>query len=129
MSLVITSLYAGLIALLFIALSVRVVRYRRGNRVSVGHQGHKDLEQRMRAQANCGEYAPMGLILLLISEIQGAPPVALHVLGIMLVAGRIMHAIGFSKHPQIMGLRVGGMVLTFSMIVFTALGLLAHALF
>jgi uncharacterized membrane protein YecN with MAPEG domain len=129
MTVTILPIYASLIALLYVALSVRVVRYRRANKISVGDHGHKALEARMRAQANCGEYAPIGLVLILLVELQGAPAVAIHILGLMLLIGRLMHAIGFSKHPQIMGLRVGGMVLTFSTLVFSSLGLILHSLF
>lgn len=129
MTLAITPLYAGLITLIFLALTVRVVRYRRANQLSVGDYGDKALLARMRAQGNCAEYAPIGLILLLLVELQGAPGIAVHILGLMLLAGRAMHAYGFSQHPQIMPLRVGGMVLTLSMLVFGSLGLIAHSLF
>lgn len=125
----ITSLYASLLALLFVVLSVRVIRYRRGNRISLGDAGDAELLQRMRAHANCGEYAPVALILLLMAELNGAPAVALHVLGLMLLGGRVVHAIGFAQVPVNMNMRVGGMALTFLMIVITSVGLLAHVLF
>jgi uncharacterized membrane protein YecN with MAPEG domain len=125
----ITPLYAGLVALLFLALSMRVARYRRANQLSVGDYGDKKLEARMRAQANCAEYAPIGLILILLVELQGAPVIAVHILGLMLVLGRAMHAYGFSKHPQIIPLRAGGMILTFSVLLFGSLGLIGHSLF
>lgn len=126
--LLLTSLYAGLIALLFLALSARVILYRRANRVSLGDGNDRDLLRLMRAQANCAEYAPMGLILLALVEAQGAPPLALHSLGMMLLAGRLLHAYGFSRDPQIMALRVGGMALSLTMIALASLGLVLHAL-
>ena len=129
MTLSVTPLYAGLIALIFIILSTRVITYRRKHRLSVGDAGDKKLLKRMRAQANCAEYAPIGLLLLLLAELQGAPHLVLHALGLMLFAGRFMHGYGFSQSPGIMPLRVGGMALTLIMIVLTALGLVAHALF
>jgi len=68
----ITSVYAGLLALLFLALSWRVVTFRRGNRVSLGDGDSKDLRQRSRMHANFAEYTPIGLILLACVEFGGA---------------------------------------------------------
>jgi uncharacterized membrane protein YecN with MAPEG domain len=126
--LVTTSLYAGLIALLFLGLSARVILYRRAKRVSLGDGNDPALLQLMRAQANCAEYAPIGLILLALAEAQGAPPLALHSLGMILLAGRLLHAYGISRDPQIMALRVGGMALSLTMIALAGLGLVVHAL-
>ena len=64
MAISITPLYAGLIALLFIFLSYRVIKVRRGDRISLGDGENPDMAYRIRAQANCAEYAPLGLILL-----------------------------------------------------------------
>jgi len=129
MSVTITALYAGLIGLVFIALSWRVILYRRANMISLGDSGDKALLKRMRAQSNCAEYAPIGIVLLLLAELAGAPVLALHIIGIALVAGRIVHAIGFSSTPQKMILRQLGMVLTLSTITLTSLGLIADTLF
>ena len=129
MILTVTPLYAALVALLFLALSARVILYRRANMISLGDTGDKALLKRMRAQANCGEYAPIALLLLLLTEMNGAPAVALHLLGAALVLGRVFHAVGFSSTPQKMILRQLGMVLTLAMILLTALGLIGHSLF
>lgn len=128
MTLTVSPLYAALIALLFLGLSARVIRYRRANMISVGDHGDKVLLKRMRAQANCAEYAPIGIVLLVLTELAGAPAVAVHIAGLMLLCGRVLHAYGFSRTPQIMMLRVTGMVLTLTMILATALGLLGHSL-
>ncbi len=124
----ITAIYAGLLALLFLGLSARVIAYRRANGLSLGDEGDRALLNRMRAQANCAEYAPLGLLLLWMTEAMGAPAAALHVLGLMLLLGRAAHAYGFSAHPQIIGLRVAGTVLTLTMIGVAALGLLTHGI-
>lgn len=123
----ITSIYAALIAVLFLTLSLRVVRYRREHRVSLGDAGDASLLKRMRAQANCAEYAPIGLILLLLVELQGAPGVLVHLLGLTLLAGRVLHAYGFSASPPKMALRAFGMMLTFVMIAASAVALLGLA--
>ncbi len=124
----VTPIYAAILTLLFLALSARVIVYRRANRLSLGDEGNRSLLKRMRAQANCAEYAPMALILLLLVELQGAPALALHALGMTLLAGRLLHGYGFSASPPVMGLRVLGMTLTLVMMALAALGLLAHAL-
>ncbi len=124
----VTPLYAGFLALLFITLSLRVIKHRRYARVSTGDGGDATLQRKMRVQANCAEYAPIGLILLGLAEMQRAPDWSLHLLGTMLFLGRLAHAAGMGATPQRMGLRVSGMALTLAMIVLTALGNIAHAL-
>ncbi|MEJ6398405.1 MAPEG family protein [Yoonia sp. 208BN28-4] len=124
----ITSLYAAPLAVIFLALSFRVIAFRRGNRVSLGDADNPDLRQRVRGQANFVEYAPFGLILLALVELQGAPALALHALGLMLLVGRLLHAICFWQHPMPFKLRTWGMLLTTGMIGLTAVGLFLHAL-
>ena len=128
MPLAITPIYAALTALIFLALSWRVILYRRANLISLGDTGDKNLLKRMRAQANCAEYAPIALLLMLMTELAGAPAVALHLLGLAIVAGRILHAYGFASTPQKIRLRQIGMLLTLLAIALSALGLLGHAL-
>ncbi|MCH2163290.1 MAG: MAPEG family protein [Marinovum sp.] len=125
----ITSIYAAFLALLFIALSFRVIAYRRSNKISLGDEGNKSLMKRMRAHANCAEYVPMGLIVLALVEAQEAPSVAVHALGLLLLIGRVMHGYGFSASPPIMFLRVWGMILTFTMLALAAIALLILAAF
>ncbi len=122
----VSPLYAGLLALLFLILSGRVIRHRQTAKVSVGHKDDSLLLKKMRVQANCAEYAPLGLILLMAAELQGAPGWALHVLGVMLLAGRISHAVGLGSSPQRIPLRVIGMLLTLIMIAVAALANIAH---
>lgn len=129
MALAVSPLYAALTAVIFLILSARVILYRRANLISLGDNGDKNLLKRMRAQANCAEYAPLGLVLLVLTELAGAPALAVHIAGLMLVAGRGLHAYGFASTPQIMIFRQIGMVLTLTMIALTALGLLGHTLF
>lgn len=129
MTLTVVPLYAAILTGVYLTLCIRVIRYRRGNRLSLGDEGDRRLLCLMRAQANCAEYAPIGLVLLLIAELQGAPALALHVLGLLLLGGRIAHAYGFTAQPMIMNLRVAGMAMTLTMLIFSALGLLFHALF
>ena len=129
MTLTVTPLYAGLIGLLFIYLSLRVIKVRRGAKISHGDGGDGALAKRIRVQGNCAEYAPFALLLLALAELQGAPLWLVHVLGLMILAGRVIHAYGLGSSPQIMNFRVGGMLLTLIMIVCTSLLNIGMALF
>jgi hypothetical protein len=117
----ISPLYAGLIGLLFVALSLRVVLARYAARVSVGDGGDKVLFKAIRVQSNCAEYAPIGLILLALAEYQGLPGWGVHLLGSALLAGRLSHAYGLGSTPQVVLARQSGMYLTFGAVVGAAM--------
>ena len=129
MSLTVTPIYAALLTLLFIALSALVILKRRAGVISIGDNDDKDMRKRIRVHANFVEYAPLGVVMLLLAELQGTPAVVLHILGLALLAGRVFHAIGLGSTPQKIPFRISGMMLTFLMLLLTALGLLGHALF
>ncbi len=116
----ISPVYAGLIALLFLGLSFRVVKGRQSHKISIGDGDDKDMIKRMRVQANCAEYAPMGLILLGMLEMQSTSPWILHALGISLLVGRVMHAFGLGSTPQMVPIRIWGMYFTIGMIAVSA---------
>ena len=114
----ITGLYAAALTALYLVLSARVIIFRRTNRVSLGDGSDDELLRRMRAHGNFSEYAPLGLVLLGIADLQGRPAGFLHLVGVMLLAGRLMHGFNFSFALKSMLLRTGGMALTL-----TSLGL------
>lgn len=91
----IVSLYAALLAILFIALSVRALRLRRHLKIAVGDAGNTQMLRAMRAHANFAEYVPMCLLLLALVELHGGRnPWVLRGLGLTLLAGRLSHAWG-----------------------------------
>lgn len=110
--LAVTGLYAGLCAVLMVVLSLRVIASRKANRVSLGSGGVDGLERRIRAQGNAAEYLPIGLILLGVAEINGAPDLLLHGFGVTFLLGRVLHAYAFSFTDGNMRMRVSGMQLT-----------------
>ena len=61
------------------------------------------------------------LVLMALAEWQQAPAWALHALGLGLLAGRIVHAVGLSQEPEPAGLRAVGMALTFTVLIGGAL--------
>ncbi|MEE9427552.1 MAG: MAPEG family protein [Paracoccaceae bacterium] len=122
-------LYAGLIALLFLVLSFRVVLGRYSHKVSIGDGANEDMVKRMRVQANCAEYAPIGIILLVLAELQGMPVWAIHLAGIVLLGGRLLHAYGLGSTPQIVQARQWGMYFTIGMIMTMAISNVVLSLF
>lgn len=96
---VLSGLYAGLCALVMLALSMNVIRLRRRHQVGLGDGGHQDLACACRAQANAVEYVPLALILLALLELNGGSATAIHAYGGLLVLARIGHGVGLSRSP------------------------------
>ncbi len=117
----ITAFYASLLAALYIFLSVRVIGWRRTQRVELGHGEDPQLLRRMRVHANFAEYAPLTLLLMALAESMTAPRPLVHLVGILLVAGRLVHAYGLSQTPHILRYRAGGMMLTLAALAIAAL--------
>lgn len=113
--LLVTALYAAILAVVLLVLSFRVIAVRRRLGVAVGDAGDENLTRRIRAHANFAEYVPIALILMLASELAGSPDWMLHALGATLVVGRIIHAWSLTAR-SITG-RTIGMSLTFLVIV------------
>lgn len=112
MTLEITGLYAAALTGFYLILTARVITYRRGKRVSLGDGDDESLLRRMRAHGNFAEYAPLGLLLLGIAELQGSQGWLLHAMGLLLLVGRLLHGVNFSFALQSMLLRTAGMGLT-----------------
>lgn len=93
----ITAFYAGLLALLFIALSINIIRLRFKLKVGLGDGGEKPLIKAVRTHGNFAEYIPLALILLASFELSGAEGLWIHLFGSTLLLSRILHAIGLSK--------------------------------
>lgn len=120
----ITGLYAALLALLMIALAVRVMLLRRNTSIGLGDGGNRTLACAVRAHGNAIEYVPVGLILLLVLELNQTLPLLLHTFGIALVVGRVVHALGLSATPGMSAGRAVGAALTLLVLVAMALMLL-----
>lgn len=120
----ITPLYASLLAILFIILSVLVIRQRRAFQVSIGSAGERDLERAMRVHANFAEYAPLALLLIFFTESLYGSGWLIHVLGLSLLLGRCLHAWGVSQTAENLRFRVLGMTLTFLVLASSAVAIL-----
>lgn len=124
----IVPLYAAVLALVFVALSLRTIRLRQRLRVAIGDGGDERLRRAARVHSNFAEYVPLALLLFFFVESAGARPVFVHGLCAALVAGRVAHALGVSQAPEPYVLRMAGMVLTFGCIITAAVTLLAKSI-
>lgn len=120
------ALYAGLNALILIWLIVLVVRRRGAAKVALGDGGDAELIRLIRGHANAAETMPMGLILLALAELLGAPGLAAHLLGLVFTGGRLLHALHFAGIGPLL-FRAAGMMATLGATLVLALGLVAHA--
>ncbi|WP_416305446.1 MAPEG family protein [Neptunicella sp. SCSIO 80796] len=113
---IITPLYAGILALLFLVLSVRVILMR-GKGISLGDGGDKILLRRIRAHGNFAEYVPFILLMMGILELGRFPGYILHIIGIALVVGRVLHgySLAFTEHFKFG--RMWGAAITFLLLL------------
>lgn len=121
--LMVSSIYAGILALLIVYLSLNVIKLRRANKVILGDGGVAQLQNAIRAQGNATEYIPITLILLILLEFSGANVWFVHIGGIAIIVGRLAHAKGLLSEN--LRYRVLGMQVTF----FTIIGLATTNIF
>ena len=120
----ITSIYAGLLALFFVALSFRTISLRRRHKIAIGSAENEALMRAARAHANFAEYVPFALVLIGLLELADSSPVTLHAFGVALILGRLIHAYSVSRIDENTVFRVVGMVLTFTVLIGAAIRLL-----
>lgn len=118
----VTGVYAAVIGLLLLVLSAQVVRFRLKYRKGLGVTDDRDFEAAVRAHANLVEYAPLGLLMLGLAELNGVPSGFVYWTGMALVVGRILHAWGMingrgGPHPA----RMFGILLTWLAILVASL--------
>lgn len=121
----ITPVYAALLALLFVFLSLRTISYRRRFSVAIGSGEQALLARASRAHGNFAEYVPLALLLIFFIETGAAIPLLVHALCLLLLAGRLIHAYGISQEKENLRFRVTGMVMTFVTIVIAAIALIS----
>ena len=123
-----SALYAGLAGLLLLALAALVVRERWRSRVGLGDGGDPRLARAIAAHRNAVEYVPVGLVLMLVAEMNHLAPEWLHLAGASLLAGRLLHAVGLSRASGRSAGRLYGTLLTWLTIAALAVFDIAVAL-
>jgi uncharacterized protein len=118
MSMFVTPLYAGLLTLWFLLLSVRVMKLRRS--VPFGDNGDIGVTRIVRAQANFAEYVPLALLLMGFLEVTRFSIYLLHAFGVILVVARLLHGLALSFGWQPRFGRVAGAGLTLIVLLIEA---------
>ena len=91
MTVSITLLYAGIIAVLMAVLSTMTAMTRGRTGVALGDGGQSDMALAIRRFGNLSEYAAMAIVMLLLMELSGVEARWLHAYGIALVLLRLLH--------------------------------------
>lgn len=120
------ALWSGLLILLLVILSFRVVMGRQKHRVVLGDGGNDDMVLRGRVFGNAAEYIPVGIAALAALTLLGLPAWSLHAVGGVLFIGRLLHATGLTAGKPTPG-RLFGMVLTYFALIAAAGMLVVHA--
>jgi uncharacterized membrane protein YecN with MAPEG domain len=120
------ALWVGLHLVLLLVLSLMVVRLRQKHKIALGDEGIPELARAIRTFGNATEYVPAGLVGLVVLAMAGPPP-PVHIVGVLLFAGRLSHAIGLSNSGAASLPRAIGVIMTWVAYVFAAVALLFYA--
>lgn len=106
MSLPITSLLAGLFALMMVPLSLQVSLRRVRLGAGPGAEGDDTLRRRVRAHGNFIEYIPTALVAVGLMELGGAARPLVLGLAAAFLSSRLVHALGmlYTATPTLRGL-------------------------
>lgn len=116
----ITAFYGGLLAVLYLILSARVIAARRDAGTDLDRRRDAELFKLVRVQGNFTRYVPLTLILMALAESMAPPRPLIHLTGLLLLAGRLLHAYGASVSPPMTGYRFYGATLTLAAMALAA---------
>ncbi len=122
------AIYAGANGLILLGLALHVGRTRQLRGISIGDGGDAEMIRGMRAQANFTEYVPLCLILLALMALIGTPVWLVHLFGLVLTFGRVLHGWHFARAGAPGWMRSVGATLTLLVLLGASVGLLAHGL-
>lgn len=117
----ITPLYAAILTLAYLWLSLRVPRLRIKFKVGLGDGNIPELARAVRVHANFAEYVPLALLMMFFTETAGASAWFIHAIGVILIVARGLHAWGLTQSSGTSPQRFIGTVLTFFVLLATAL--------
>lgn len=125
----ITANYLAILALIYAALALQVVRLRRSNGAPFSDGGDAGLRSAIRAHGNFMEYVPIIALMVALLEMSGASPSRVHLLMGALVLSRLLHPLGMYATPgsvRFMICRGGSILLTIGLLVSCALTILSR---
>ena len=114
MTLAVTPVYAAVLAVFYIAMSFYVIVTRARTDVLLGDGGNIDLLVAIRRHGNMAEYMPFAILMMALGELMGLGAIWLHVSGLALIGGRLIHPFGVAKANSILAARVAGVLATFA---------------
>lgn len=86
-----TLVFAALFGILHVIFSLRVGLYRFNSKISLGDGGDKQLRNLIRGHGNFTENVPIGLLLLVLNDLNGLNDIALISLAAIFLVSRIIH--------------------------------------
>ncbi|QQO36738.1 MAPEG family protein [Bradyrhizobium diazoefficiens] len=124
----ITANYLAILALIYAALALQVIRLRRSNATPFNDGGNEGLRSAIRAHGNFMEYVPIIVLMIAFLEMSGAS-LRIHLLMGALVLSRLLHPLGMYATPgslKFMICRGGSIFLTIGLLVSCALTILSR---
>ena len=100
MILIVAPLTAAALTVLYVQLALGVIKIRLGKNISLGAGDNDELEKAIRSHANLTEWAPIGLLLIVILELNSAPFWLVAPPAIAFVAGRMLHPKGLLSNSE-----------------------------
>jgi uncharacterized membrane protein YecN with MAPEG domain len=129
-SIQIVGVYVGINLLINLYLAYRVSAARIKNKVLTGTDGCEPLYNASRAHILNVEYLPIGLIGIVVLHLLSASIYVIHVVGLALTLGRILHAIALSSNAgSVSKPRMIGTLLTWISQLIAGIAVLYYAFF
>lgn len=117
----ISPIYASLLVILIVMLAYRVTTFRRSEAIGLGDaSSSKAMKCAIRAHGNAVENIPLGIVLLVILELNHLTPWLQHIFGVVLAVSRIMHAWGISNYSGATKSRFYGTLFTWLTLILMA---------
>jgi uncharacterized membrane protein YecN with MAPEG domain len=126
----ITAGYLAGLALLYVALSMQVVRLRQRHHAAFSDGGSAELRSAIRAHAHFAEYVPITALMVAMLEMSGVAAFRIHLLMGALVVARLLHPLGMYAKPNTLAFhigRIGGMTITIALLIVCAVLILSRA--
>jgi len=113
MTVQITAIYAAVFGVFFIAFSFYVSAVRAKTGVSTGDGDNVAMIVAMRRHGNMAESTPFALLLMALAEANGLSAMWVHIAGLVLIAGRLIHPLGIGADGGNFTARIVGQSATY----------------
>jgi len=123
----ITAGYLAVLALLYVALSMQVVRLRQRHQAAFSDGDSAELRSAVRAHGHFAEYVPITALMVAMLEMSGIAASRVHLLMGALLVSRLAYPAGMYARPmslQFRIFRIGGIWLTMIVLVSCAVTIL-----